>query len=285
MSRRGEAPLAVSLEPPPLVVEVEGERVRIAGRRFERCLLDDGVGKTRHPFEALVGGGDDRVARDSAEIELDRAEAAHGVYQQSPARRRDHLGDPDQALDDSVRDYVQQHGGQRPAGPIRLLTHMRYFGYRFNPVSLFYCFDAADKQVETIVAEITNTPWGERYPYVLTENLNCGSTDKKRYHLAKDFHISPFMGMDQRYAWRFTAPGSHLAVYMENYEHDIRLFDATMTLKHRVITGRALAGALLRYPLITARVSAAIYWQAARLYLKKCPFHPHPKSMQAETAR
>lgn len=208
----------------------------------------------------------------------DRANLAH-------FRRRDHLGDPDRPLAASVRDYVQQQGGQRPAGPIRLLTHMRYFGYRFNPVSFFYCFDAADQQVETIVAEITNTPWGERYPYVLPERLNRGSAGKKLYHLTKDFHISPFMGMDQHYAWRFTAPGTHLAVHMENYEHDTRLFDATMTLKRREITGRALAGALLRYPLITARVSAAIYWQAAMLYLKKCPFYPHPKSLQAETAR
>ena len=93
------------------------------------------------------------------------------------------------------------------------------------------------------------------------------------------------MGMDQHYAWRFTVPGTHLTVHMENYERDIRLFDATMTLKRREITSRALASALLRYPLITARVSAAIYWQAAMLYIKKCPFYPHPKSLHAETTR
>ena len=71
-------------------------------------------------------------------------------------------------LDSAVRDLVLERTGRaaRP-GPIRLLTHLRYFGYSFNPVSFYYVFDATDTRVETIVAEITNTPWKERHAYVL----------------------------------------------------------------------------------------------------------------------
>ncbi len=197
-------------------------------------------------------------------------------------RRRDHLGDPDTPLDESVRRHVREHTGEHTTGPIRLLTHLRYFGYRFNPVNFFFCFDAQDQHVETIVAEITNTPWSEQHAYVLGEALNTGQGKKKRYTFAKTFHVSPFMAMEQQYTWHFTQPGSHLGVHMDNWQDGDRLFDATMTLQRSEITGSALARVLCQYPLMTARVTAAIHWQAAKLYLKKCPFYPHPKSLVTE---
>ncbi len=83
-------------------------------------------------------------------------------------RRKDFHGAATQPLATAVRDTVEQHTGKRPTGPIRLLTHLRYFGYSFNPVSFYYVYDAADTQVETIVAEITNTPWKQRHCYVLS---------------------------------------------------------------------------------------------------------------------
>ena len=73
--------------------------------------------------------------------------------------RRDYFGDADLPLDEAVRRKVAQEAGRRPSGPIRMLTHGRYFGYCFNPVSFYYCFDEADDHVESIVADITNTPW------------------------------------------------------------------------------------------------------------------------------
>ena len=84
-------------------------------------------------------------------------------------RRADYLGDTARPLDHEVRDLVEQRTGARPVGPIRLLTHLRYFGYVMNPVSFYYCFDAAGERVETVVAEITNTPWKERHSYVISQ--------------------------------------------------------------------------------------------------------------------
>ena len=108
-------------------------------------------------------------------------------------RRSDHLGDPAVPLDEEVRQLVFRETGQRPSGPIRLLTHLSYFGYVFNPVSFYYCFNEADTMLETIVAEVNNTPWGERHCYVLPQKLDQGVGSRKRYFPEKEMHVSPFM--------------------------------------------------------------------------------------------
>jgi len=197
-------------------------------------------------------------------------------------RREDHLGPQDVPLDQAVRDLVAERTGQRPAGPIRLLTHLRYFGYGMNPVSFYYCWDAADERVETIVAEVNNTPWGEQHCYVLDSAQDQTRAGHHRYRFAKDFHVSPFMGMDDTYDWRFTDPANRLGVVMRN-EHDGRChFEAAMGLKRRPLTGWNLARALLRFPFMTGRVITGIYWQAFRLWRKGATFHSHPKWASSE---
>jgi DUF1365 family protein len=199
-------------------------------------------------------------------------------------RRQDHLGDPDQPLSESVRELVKKQTGKRPSGPIRLLTHLRYFGYGFNPVSFYFCFDKKDETVETVVAEVNNTPWGEQHCYVLDESINTGSIEKKRYEIAKQFHVSPFMDLDMRYRWRLTQPGNQLLVHIENEKDGNNLFDATLVLQRKEISSGSLARVLVQFPFLTAKIVLAIYWEALRLWIKKVPFVDHPKNEEAPTS-
>jgi DUF1365 family protein len=201
-------------------------------------------------------------------------------------RREDYLqlpGDASQSLDESVRQLVTQHTGKRPPGPIRLLTHLRYFGYSFNPVSFYYCFDASGTNVETIVAEITNTPWKERHAYVLPVADSITSGGAWQFRFEKQFHVSPFMPMDMRYVWRFSAPAAGLHVHMENWRDGRSAFDATLSLQREAISSASLARALTGFPLMTAQIITLIHWQALRLWAKRVPFLTHPKKLTPTT--
>ncbi|MDX1961671.1 MAG: DUF1365 domain-containing protein [Pirellulales bacterium] len=196
--------------------------------------------------------------------------------------RRDHFGDPAVPLEESVAELVSTRTGEPPRGPVRLLTFLRMGGYYFNPLTVYYCFDAADQRVETIVAEVSNTPWLERHCYVLRpgESSNIDNTAGQANHFssqwAKEFHVSPFMPMDHEYRWHSTLPGDQLAIQLENWRGTARQFSACLTLRRTEISGRALAYALCRYPLQPLAATAGIYWQALCLWWKGARYYPHP---------
>ena len=192
-------------------------------------------------------------------------------------KRSDYLGDKNTPLKQSVLDCVQEKTGIRPDGPVRLLTHLRYFGYIFNPVSFYYCYDKTDSYIETIVAEITNTPWGERHTYVLPIADKMRRQSHMKFFLEKDFHISPFMPMHMSYDWRFTSPSKSLTVHMNNFSKDEKVFDATLSLTRKPMSATQCARALTLFPFMTIKVITGIYWEALRLFVKRTPFYSHPE--------
>ena len=198
-------------------------------------------------------------------------------------RRSDYLGPENVPLKTAVCDRVERETGHRPLGPIRLLTHLRYFGYVFNPVSFYYCFDPADRSIEALVADITNTPWGERHAYVLPREQSISPSNSLRFRFGKDFHVSPFMPMDIAYDWLFDPPSEHLSVHMHNFQNGQKVFDAILELNRRPLDGRTCARMLASYPLLTVKVIGTIYWQALRLFLKRTPFYTHPSKLKPDT--
>jgi DUF1365 family protein len=194
-------------------------------------------------------------------------------------RRGDYRGDPGRPLKDVVLDDVERALGARPDGAVRLLTHVRTLGRAFNPVSFYYCF-ANGGELRAVVAEITNTPWGERHAYVVPATDGAVSAT-----FAKAFHVSPFLPMDQSYEWSIPIPGQHLLVEMVNTRSGEEVFRARLALVARPLTRLGLLRRLVTAPFMSLRVLAAIYAQAFRLWLARAPLYPHPKTRLPATAR
>lgn len=207
-------------------------------------------------------------------------------------RRADFLGDPAVPLREAVLDTVALRTGERPAGPVRVLTHLRYLGHSFNPVSFYYCFDSAGARVEAVVADVRNIPWGERHPYVLARGRREGPVLSDE--LEKALHVSPLMGMDQTYAFRADEPGARLAVQIESRPREggggpgtgalaaAKSFDATLSLRRRELSRPLMARLLARYPALSLQVVAKIYTQSLRLKLKGARYFPHPEGSRPQ---
>lgn len=194
-------------------------------------------------------------------------------------RRSDYLGSPNIDLKKSVYEVVREKTGKELNGPVRMLTHLRYFGHCMNPVTFYYCFDEKGENLQAVVSDIENTPWGERYQYVHLEESIVGDENDFREirTFEKDFHVSPFFPMDITYQWAFSRPDENLCVSMKSLRQGEKVFHASLALNAHDVTRNHLQSALAKFPLMTIKVIVGIYIQAFFLWIKKVPFHRHPE--------
>ena len=194
-----------------------------------------------------------------------------------PLRTRDHLRGV--AVNGGLRTrlsaLVRERIGLDPEGDIFLLTGFGLFFHRFNPASFYFCLDAAGA-VECLVVEVTNTPWGEQFHYVL-DARDQKNAERLFFSCDKTFHVSPFMPMDTRYLWSVATQGETMAIHIGVGHGESTLFTAALDMKRRAFSHRQLIVCLLRQPLMSIQTLVRIHWQAFRLWLKAAPFYPHPR--------
>lgn len=184
-------------------------------------------------------------------------------------RRADYLRPSTASLDEAVRELVQERLGWRPSGPIAMLAHPRMWGWVFNPIALYYCFDPSATAVEALVADVTNTPWHERHAYAV---------DAPGMHrFPKALHVSPFFDMDLEYGLWYESPGARLTLRLDLCAGDSQRFHAGLHLERRGTGRKELGRMIWSYPFMTARVSGGIYRQAFTLWRKGAPFVAHPR--------
>ena len=193
--------------------------------------------------------------------------------------RRDFHGAEEVDLDTAVRNTVENRVGIRPEGKIRMLAHLRYFGYCFNPVTFYYCFNRNDDSVDYILAEVTNTPWKERHAYVLSSSQESNKSEI-RLSMKKELHVSPFWDMDHMYDWVFSSPQDKLNVFMKNFKDGKHVFDASLSMDRTEMTKRNLLKSVFRFPFMTIKVVFWIHFQAFILWLRGATFYTHPSKIK-----
>lgn len=176
-------------------------------------------------------------------------------------------------LDEAVRGLLREALGEAPTGPILLLTQLRSWGLWFNPVSFYFCHDR-DGRLAAILCEVRNTPWRERFHYVLPVTPGA----PQEFAVAKAFHVSPFLPREMEYRMRFLIEPTRVHVHMENWRDGEPVFLANLDLRREDLDAGSLRRHLLAFPWMSLRTVAAIYWQALRLLFKRVPLHDHQAS-------
>jgi DUF1365 family protein len=182
---------------------------------------------------------------------------------------RDHLGDPSRPLRERLVVDAARYGIELPAGRIFLLTHLRYLGYCFNPVSFFYCLDVAER-LQVVLAEVNNTFGGSHHYWLRPDP----ASRTFRAAATKSLYVSPFMPIDMEYAFAFTPPAGSLVAHMATLKAGAVCLDATLSLERRPWNSAEIRRALLRHPAMTVKVMADIHWQALKLWWKGVPVVP-----------
>lgn len=253
-------------------------------------------GRVRHrrlrPFTYELDHGVYSWALDLTELdEVDRRVRLFGRNRRAITTFRDddHLPEPAQNLPQAI-DGLLRESGEDPTGwRITLVTNLRVLGYVFNPASFYLCRDATDT-LRVVIVEVHNTH-DERHLYVLRPDGAAESSAGSpagapfRAGMAKDFYVSPFIGMEGRYSVFVRDAADRLSIAINEQADGRPLLTTNLVLRRRPLTDRSLLGMLLRYPLVTQRTIGLIHWHALRLWLKGARFHRHGPATREAAGR
>ncbi|MFF8959538.1 DUF1365 domain-containing protein [Streptomyces sp. NPDC014894] len=182
---------------------------------------------------------------------------------------RDHFTGAARTIRAGLDAHLASRGVRLDGGRVLMLAHARVLGHVFNPLTLYWCHDAAGA-LRCVVAEVHNT-YGERHCYL----LRTDETD--RAETAKTFYVSPFLPVDGGYRMRLPVPGERLDITVRFVLGDSSPFIATLRGRRGPATPAALLRAALRHPWSTAAVSAGIRRHGVRLLLRGLPVLPRPE--------
>ena len=172
--------------------------------------------------------------------------------------------DPDE-FKRRIRLKVKELGGQWQGQKLLMMTQARVLGLYFSPVNFHFCYEGETCQY--MLAEVSNTPWGEKHWYLV---------DLENAETEKDFHVSPFMPIEQRYIWRVKLPADKFLAHIENWQEQ-KVFDATLSLQKVELSSTNILRVLLRFPVMAISTVAAIYWQAMKMFTKGFKFYSYQK--------
>jgi DUF1365 family protein len=179
----------------------------------------------------------------------------------------DHLVKGQHSIKDNILSYLQGRGINLQGGRIMLLTYLRTFGYVFNPVSLYYCFDK-DNNPLCVVPEIGNTFGELKLFFIGTEGFS-GNKFKDRQD--KFYYISPFTKLDDTLDFRLTVPDNRVNIGIDTSKNGEKIILTTMIGEKKELTNGNLLWLTIKFPFVTLKVIALIHWHAFMLWLKRIP--------------
>lgn len=202
---------------------------------------------------------------------LSRQSRVLGINRAAPLSfwEKDHGASQTHGLRQWVNEKLQD-AGLPAAEQVLMLCYPRILGYVFNPLTVYYCHDAAGA-LKAVLHEVHNTH-GERHTYVLAAQVAHDGriqqeTDKRMY-------VSPFTPMEATYRFSLDAPGPAIRVGINLFDGDTRILSASFSGARYTLTDKALALTFVQYPLMTLKVIAGIHFEALRLWLKRVAVVP-----------